>query len=182
MGHNRSLNQTGGNKEEFLSLLATNQRKVFSYILASVGTRNIAEEIMQQTLLIMWRDFDKFETGTNFSAWAKKIAYHKILEYRKRNAKSVIFDSEVIQNILDQSEKTPANSDERAKALEGCMKKLKESSLRILSMRYNQQMSCKEISAEIGRPIQTVYKNMSRTYIALKDCIDKTIAVWSSEL
>jgi RNA polymerase sigma-70 factor (ECF subfamily) len=181
MGHDGSFNQFDG-KGEFLSLLAANQRKVFSYILAAVGRRNIAEEIMQQTLLIMWRDFDKFETGTNFSAWGKIIAYHKILEYRKRNARSVLFDSEVMQRVLDMSEKTSTDSDERVKALEGCMKKLKESSQRILSMRYRQGMSCKEISAEIGRPIQTVYKNMSRIYIALKDCIDRTIAVWSSGL
>jgi RNA polymerase sigma-70 factor (ECF subfamily) len=180
MRHDRSDNQFKG-KEEFLSLLAANQRKIFSYILAAVGRRNIAEEIMQQTLLIMWKDFDRFETGTNFSAWGKKIAYHKILEYRKRNAKSVLFDSEVLQKFLDMSQKTSTGSDDRGKALEGCMKKLKESSLRILSMRYNQQKSCKEISEEIDRPIQTVYKNMSRIYMALKECIDRTIAVWSSE-
>jgi RNA polymerase sigma-70 factor (ECF subfamily) len=180
MRQNRSSNQFEG-KEEFLSLLTTNQRKVFSYILAAVGRRNIAEEIMQQTLLIMWKDFDKFEIGTNFSAWGKTIAYHKILEYRKQNAKSVLFDSEIMQRVLEMSEKTSNDSNERVKALEGCMKKLKKSSQRILSMRYNQRMSCKEISAEIGRPIQTVYKNMSRIYTALKDCIDRTIAVWSSE-
>ena len=180
MGQNGSFSQLDG-KEEFLSLLTANQRKVFLYILAAVGTKNIAEEIMQQTLLIMWRDFEKFETGTNFSAWGKKIAYHKILEYRKQNAKSVLFDSDVMQRVLDMDKKTSMDSDQRVKALEGCMKKLKESSLRILSMRYNQQMSCKEISEEIDRPIQTVYKNMSRICIALKDCIDRTISVWSSE-
>ena len=181
MGQDGSFSRFDG-KEEFLSLLASNQRKVFSYVLSAVGRQDIAEEIMQQTLLIMWRDFDKFETGSNFSAWGKTIAYHKILEYRKRNARSVLFDSEVMQKVMDMSPRTSTGSDDRVKALEGCMKKLKESSLRILAMRYNQQMSCKEISAEIGRPIQTVYKNMSRTYTALKDCIDRTMAVWSSEL
>jgi len=181
MEQNGSYNQIGG-KEEFLSLLAASQRKVFSYILAVVGKRNIAEEIMQQTLLIMWRDFDKFEIGTNFSAWSKTIAYHKILEHRKRNAKEVLFNSEVMQKVLVLNKKTTRNSNERVEALEGCKKKLKESSRRLISMRFNQRMSCKEISESINCPIQTVYKNMSRIFTALKDCIDRTISVWSTEL
>lgn len=180
MEHNGPFSQFEG-KEEFLSLLASNQRKVFSYILSAVGSRSTAEEIMQQTLLIMWKDFDKFEPGSNFCAWGKKIAYHKILEYRKLNAKFVFLDRQVMQKVMDLNEKTSGNSNDRALALEGCLKKLKESSLRIISMRYNQGMSCKEISEAVGCPVQTVYKNMSRIYTALKECIDRTIAVWSSE-
>lgn len=168
-------------KDEFLSLLAANQRMVFSYILAAVGNRIAAEEIMQQTMLIMWKDFDKFEPGSNFCAWGKKIAYHRILEYRKQNAKLVFLDRAVIEQVLDLSENTSRESNDRALALEGCLKKLKKSSLRIISMRFNQGKSCKEISDAIGRPVQTVYKNMSRIYTALKECIDRTIAVWSSE-
>lgn len=180
MEQNRSFDEIKG-EGEFLSLLAVEQRKVFSYILAAVGRRNAAEEIMQQTLLIMWRDFGKFERGTNFSAWGKKIAYHKILEYRKRNVR-VVFDSDVLQKVLEMSPKTSINSDKRVEALGGCMRKLKESSRLLLTMRYNRKMSCKEISEAMNCPIQTVYKNISRVCIALKDCIDRTMAVWSSEL
>jgi len=180
MGQNGSSGEIKG-KDEFLSLLAVEQRKVFSYILAAVGRRSMAEEIMQQTLLIMWRDFGKFERGTNFSAWGKKIAYHKILEYRRQNSK-VVFDSDVMQKIMDISQKTSMNSDKRVEALGGCMRKLKESSRVLLAMRYNRRMSCKEISEAMNCPIQTVYKNMSRVCIALKDCIDRTMTVWSSEL
>lgn len=181
MDQNGSFSQFGG-KGEFLSLLAAHQRQVFSYILASVGRRSTAEEIMQQTLLIMWKDFDKFESGTNFFAWGRKVAYHRILEHRKQNIREVFLDSEVLQQVLDMSKVTAKNSNERVKALEGCKKKLKESSQRLISMRYNQRMSCKEISAAINCPIQTVYKNMSRIFTALKECIDRTIAVWSAEL
>ena len=179
MGQDKSFDQSE-NKGEFLSLLADTQRKIFSYIMALVGRRNIAEDIMQQTLLIMWREFSVFEKGTSFSAWGKKIAYYKILEYRKQNAKMILLDDKTIQEVLGLSEEVSRNSDERVKALEGCLRKLKETSLCLIVMRYHQGMSCKEISKAVNRPRQTVYKNMARTYSALKDCIDKTIVVWNS--
>jgi RNA polymerase sigma-70 factor (ECF subfamily) len=181
MGKDKAFDKFDG-KEEFLSLLAENQRKLFSYIMAVVGRRNIAEDIMQQTLLIMWRDFCKFEKGTNFSAWGKKIAYYRILTYQRQNAKLILLDGKTVQEISDLSKEVSRNSDERAKALEGCMKKLKESNLRLIVMRYHKEMSCKEISETINRPIQTVYKSLARTYTALKSCIDETIVVWNSDL
>ena len=180
MGHKESFNQFES-KEEFLSLLTSNQRKVFSYILSAVGRKSTAEEIMQQTLLKMWENFDQFERGSNFSAWGKKIAYYKILEYRRQNAKLVFLNRQTIQKILELHEKTSANSNVRASALEGCMKKLNKSSLRLISMRYNEGMSCQEISRLTGRQVQAIYKRMSRIYLGLKECIERTIAVWSSE-
>ncbi len=181
MDQDKSFRQFEG-QEEFISLLAENQRKIFSYILAMVGRRTIAEDIMQQTLLVMWKEFESFQGGTNFSAWGKKIAYFKILEFRKQNARRVLLDEETIRELSDLSEEVSRNSDGRLRALEGCMNKLKESNLRLIAMRYQQGMSCKEIAKAINRPIQTIYKSMARIYTALKECIDRTIVVWNSDL
>ena len=59
---------------------------------------------------------------------------------------------------------------------------LKESNLRLIVMRYHEEMSCKEISEATNRSIQTVYKSLARIYTALKSCIDETIVVWNSDL
>src|SRR4051794_29418130 len=70
--------------DEFVRLLAQNQRRLFLYVLTLVPRWAEAEEIMQETNLVLWREFGKFQAGTNFAAWASRVAFHQVLAWRKR--------------------------------------------------------------------------------------------------
>ena len=53
-----------------------------------VHNQSAAEDLLQETVTIMWEKFDQFEEGTNFAAWAIAIARNKSLEYLKENHKT----------------------------------------------------------------------------------------------
>src|SRR5687767_8306659 len=70
--------------EEFVRLLSQNQRRLLLYVLTLVPRLNDAEEVVQETNLVLWRDYANFQPGTNFVAWAFKVAFFQVLAWRKK--------------------------------------------------------------------------------------------------
>src|SRR5687767_8405236 len=70
--------------EEFVFLLARHERQLGAYVMTMVPHPQDADDILQEAKVVMWRHFAKFESGTNFGAWSRKIAFHQVLAYRKR--------------------------------------------------------------------------------------------------
>ena len=68
--------------EEFMRLFTHHQRHVYGYIRGLVPSLVEAEEVLQQTNLLLWEKFDQFQPGTNFRAWACKVAYLTVLKHR----------------------------------------------------------------------------------------------------
>jgi len=166
----------------FLTLLSKNNRALFSYILSCVGRHAEAEDILQQTLLIMWEKFDTFQQGTSFVAWGKKIAYYRILDHRKKAGRQVILDNDVLQQIFDSSDDVMAKSNDRIQALEGCVKKLKGAKRNLIKMRYDTNLSCKAIAMQTNKSLSAIHKSMTAIHVGLKDCVEKTLKLWSYDL
>ena len=59
---------------EFARLVDEHQGRLKGYILSLVFDPHAASDILQETNLILCRKADKFEAGTNFRAWAFRVA------------------------------------------------------------------------------------------------------------
>jgi len=70
---------------QFFSLFMRHQNRIFAYILTLVPHGADAEDIMQETASVAWEKFGTFKEGTDFAAWLKKIAFHKVMDHRKRS-------------------------------------------------------------------------------------------------
>ncbi len=167
--------------EIFITLLAENQRKIYSYILSAVSRRNVADDIMQQTLLLLWRNFSRYEAGTNFAAWAKEIAKYEIFNYRKKKAKDCILDYDALEKVMEASVELVKTSDMRIDALEGCLKKLSEKNRSLINYRYYEGFSCRKISKEFNCPVSTIYKTFARMHTSLHECVRRTMDIWEAQ-
>ena len=89
---------------EFVQLFTKSQRRLFLFILAQVSHPADAEEILQDTNVIIWSKFHQFQLGTSFFAWAGKIATYEILKYReKKRAGRLQFSDEFISRVADEA-------------------------------------------------------------------------------
>src|SRR5262245_51670210 len=110
--------------DAFVRLLGQNQRRIFLYVMALVPTWNEAEEIIQETNLGLWREFDQFQLGTNFAAWACKVAFHQVLAWRKRKQRDRLeFSPEFLQAVATEAITAADDLEERSRALAGCVGK-----------------------------------------------------------
>jgi DNA-directed RNA polymerase specialized sigma24 family protein len=57
------------------------------------GDLHDARDVLLETNLVLWQKIGEFEPGSNFGAWARKIAYFQALAFlrdRKRKANSAL--------------------------------------------------------------------------------------------
>src|SRR5215467_14522354 len=87
-------------RKRLMALMTRHQRQIFSYIYTLVPNRYDAEDLLQETSLVICEKFDEFKPGTDFVAWACQIAYWRIRYARQKFARSkVIFDQEIVDAI-----------------------------------------------------------------------------------
>ncbi len=76
--------------QAFLRLFVTHQPGIFAYILSLVPHWSDAEEILQETSVVLWRSFGDFTIGTNFKSWALTVAHNQVLAFLKRNKRTPV--------------------------------------------------------------------------------------------
>ncbi len=56
-----------------------------------LANRQQAQDVMQETNLVLWCTADQFQPGTNFAAWMMKVAYYQVLDHRRKLNKQAIY-------------------------------------------------------------------------------------------
>src|SRR5260221_10163530 len=62
-------------RKRLMALITRHQRQVFAYIYTLVPDRHDAEDLLQETSVVICEKFDEFVPGTDFVAWACQIAW-----------------------------------------------------------------------------------------------------------
>lgn len=84
--------KTGGTAKpdrhaEFLRLYSRHHYRIPAYIYTLVPHRADAEDLLQETSIILWEKFEQFDPGSDFLAWACQVAFWKFGNHRKRFAR-----------------------------------------------------------------------------------------------
>src|SRR5262245_17796548 len=72
---------------EFSELLRSGRSRVFGYLLALVQNLADAEDLYQQTALLLWEKFDQYQKGTDFGTWATTVDHFTALNFLRRQTR-----------------------------------------------------------------------------------------------
>jgi len=165
----------------FLRLYQANERRIYGFILALVPDWAQAEDLMQETTMVLWSKFDQFEPGTDFAAWALSISRFQVMNHRKRRrAQRIQFSDEVLEAIAEQVCAATESFDARRDALRACLGKLAEKDQELLRLRYGLDGTVKSVAERVGRGIDAVYKSLNRIHVQLLHCIRQTLTAEDS--
>jgi len=163
--------------EAFVKLLGQHQRRIGTYILTLVPHWADAEEILQETNVVLWREFHRFELGTNFAAWAYKIAYHQVLNFRKRKHRDRLqFSDAFLDAVAAETSAAAENLEARYQVMSQCINKLNGKHRDILNRRYQAGASIEAVAQQVGRSVGALYRLLSRIRHTLQECINRTLA------
>ena len=70
--------------EEFMRLFLSCQPRIFAFIRSLVFSRADADDVLQETALVLWEKFARFEPGTRFDRWAFRIAHFQVMYHRQK--------------------------------------------------------------------------------------------------
>jgi RNA polymerase sigma-70 factor (ECF subfamily) len=163
--------------DQIVQLLTNVQQQLTRYVRTLVPNRSDAEEVLQETNLFVWRHADEFELGTNFAAWACKIAYYQVLTFRKRQSRSrLCFSDALVEQLADGAVERLARTNDEAEALDLCMEKLSVDDRELLELRYEPGATVEVIARQIGRSTKAVYNALGRIRTWLLECVERAAA------
>ena len=162
--------------EEFLTLLSGCERRLYGYILSLVQHFHDADDIAQETRKRLWEQFDSFQPGTNFEAWARTIARYQVLTHHEQRSRTrLTFQPELMEQLSEEFEAATEHSQARQGALLDCLQSVEGSVRSLLQLVYAQGLSIKDAAQRLKRPIDGTYKALWRARQALQLCIEKKL-------
>ena len=166
---------------QFVALYTEHCPRIQYYLTALVPTSHDAVDVLQETSLVLWRKFDTFEVGTNFMAWACKIARLQALKhYQKSGRRTKLFQEEVLDQLAIEAQATTNDSMALMDALETCLARLSRNDQILIRKRYEHGTTVNQMAAEIGRTANSLSKSLGRIRRALMICVEKQLpADWT---
>jgi RNA polymerase sigma-70 factor (ECF subfamily) len=167
------------NSDQFVRLLTPNQKRILAFILSYVPRYSDAEDILQNTLSILWRKYQDYKPGTDFLAWSLTVARYEIMRYLRdcKTKGKLHFDERLYQIIETESSGCLDAFDDRLDALRKCVKKLPTDDTRLLKMRYEQELTFVKIGQRLGLSSVAAFKMIGKIHDRLVRCIRLHAAV-----
>src|SRR5262245_61256177 len=163
---------------EFAACLRQHQARLYGYIHSLLRDLNDADDLFQQTTLILWKKFAEFDRRGNFFAWACGIARLEVANFLRGRARQRLYFSDDLSLLLieAQAELAGAEQDERRDALARCVEKLRQRDRELLMECYGDTAGIQEAADRRGRSPQSIYNSLRRIRRALFECIARTLA------
>lgn len=165
------------NDEAFVSLLITNQNRIFRFLMTLVPRREDAEDLFQQTSLTLWRSREKYDPAAgDFTSWACAIAHNHVRNFRRKEMTRRNILSEEIERMLIETRAVHSSlMEEWHRALGQCMQRLTPHQRTIVEDCYGGENKIKDAASGTGRTPNALYKILRGIRSLLHDCIRKSV-------
>lgn len=162
-------------QDRFVRLLSKHSSSLYGYILALTANRHDADDVFQETNVVLLRKWKQFEFGTDFLAWSCTIARYKTLSQLSRSRRLHALDPQLIEAMSEKALEAAQSADQRREALLECIGKLGASQTRIVQSRYYHQYSVKEIAESLGMSSARVYRSLASIHRNLHECVQRNL-------
>lgn len=164
------------NSDEFVKLLTTSQPSLYACILSLLPDRIAAQDVLQEVSLTLWHKADDFEQGTNFMAWAGRIARYHVMNYRRKmNRDRLVFDEELFRELCERQEAMAEDVDRYADSLRDCLAQLPIEHRELLASRYAPDGSVKKIAELRGQTVGAISQMLYRIRESLLNCVSQRL-------
>jgi RNA polymerase sigma-70 factor (ECF subfamily) len=166
-------------RDAFARLFAQHDRWLFAYLVSLLGSAAHAEEVFQEVCVVLWRENDTFQIGTDFVKWVSVIAHNQVHRFRRQQRRVGLQLSDLAVDLLSQDAVERADLlESRRDALRQCLEKLPNKDRQLVSHCYSDTRATFKMAAEdFGQPVNTIYKALNRIRKALYECIERTLSV-----
>lgn len=159
------------NNEAFEELINRYEKPLLRYVVRLNRDEDIAEDIVQDTFISVYKNINSFDTKRKFSSWIYRIAHNKSVNEIKKHSKTFALNDEIeIEDERNDHKDTEKRLDESIirEKIQNEIDKLPLKYKEIIILRYVQEESYDEISDILQIPKNTVGVRIKRGLEALK--------------
>lgn len=160
--------------EQFVELLTSHQSRLAGFIFALLPSSDGAQDVLQETNLVLWRKASEFDANKpeGFWAWASQVARYQVKAYRRDVLRDrLVLSDELLTRIADVAERVAAEPGTRGEALDTCVERLTPEKKQMINDRYIAEETVEQISAKVGKSESAVSKMLFRIRRTLLECV-----------
>jgi RNA polymerase sigma-70 factor (ECF subfamily) len=160
-----------GDEDAWSALVSTTLRPIYRLCASYAPSASEAEELTQEVYFKLWENLHRYKPGSNFMAWAWRVAKNLIIDsYRRsrREREAAWLDSEIIDHLPasdDPHEQTERR--QRLRLIATSLRQIPEELATLILMRDFAGLSYNEISEATELPLGTVKSRLNRARLEL---------------
>ena len=164
------------NRKSLAVLWTQAQPSVAAFIRSLVPDYHQAQDLLQQTAVVVFEKFETFDHTRPFVAWAIGIARIEVMRHRQGRARAgLVFNSDQVDRIVRAFESMDSELDDMRDALAACMDELPDRNRQLIRLRYGHQMSVAGIGEHVQMKPNAVMVALHRVRNALRVCIQRRL-------
>ncbi len=162
--------------EMFVKRFAHYEPDLRRFIGSLLPTWSDADEVLQQTAIVIWRKFDQYDPDTHFMKWACVIARFEALAYRRKMARDrLVFREDLLELMADEEAEEIDSRRAEHEALERCLQKMPEKQRQFLTLAYTPGVKVKEMAEQAGSSAAAFYMRLKRLRHQLMQCVETNL-------
>jgi RNA polymerase sigma-70 factor (ECF subfamily) len=164
-------------EEQMVGLISRHQVSLHDYIFTLLRDASLADDVLQETNLVLCRKASEYDSSLPFLPWARTIAWYQVKAAQRNASRDKLVFSDETMHLLsgDISESvndyTPTH-DELTLAL--CISKLTDKQKKLVNARYLQGLSVANLSDTLKRPVSSISQALYVIRNSLKKCVGST--------
>ena len=150
-----------GNKFAMQTLFARHRTSVYRWLLRFVSNETLAEDLLSEVFLDVWRQAARFECRSSVSTWLLAIARHKALSARRRRTDAEL-DEKIEATVADPADDPEVALQEknRDELVRRALIRLSPQRRQVIDLVYYHEKSVDEVAQILSAPPATVKTRM----------------------
>ena len=163
---------------QFTRHFAECERALQAFAYSLVPVRADADDIVQESLAALWKNFDQYDPDRPFLPWANRFVYRQVQMHRRSQAtrSKYFFSDQTIEQLAAEEPASLDRDQALSRALELCLERLSTKHRELVEQRYLDRESLQQVAEKSGRTANALYKTLQRIREALHSCICQRIA------
>jgi RNA polymerase sigma-70 factor, ECF subfamily len=158
--------------DEFMERFVAVQAQVYGYIATLLPNRADADDLFQQTSMVLWRKRDQYDLSREFRSWALGIAHNEVRNFlRKPHRRGSHLSDPLMEKLAETRHADAARIEAQLDRLSECMGRLAVEQRRLLEQCYGGGKAIKDVAEEWRLEPGVLYKRLDRIRWTLLDCI-----------
>lgn len=177
------LKEPSESHPDFEELITGVRPRLRAFLLSLTGSGAAADDLTQDTCLVLWEKRDEYRPGGDFRAWAFRIAFYQAQNFRRkagRQSKRELPGDELFDRIADAATARHGQSEEDEKrhtAISTCLGKLKDHHRELVLSRFLDNRSLQQLAEEAGTNRNAMAQKLFRLKRSLLQCVEKQLVI-----
>jgi RNA polymerase sigma-70 factor (ECF subfamily) len=162
--------------DQYFLAITTIQNRLHAYILSLLADPVAAQDVLQETNLVLIRKADDFQSDASFESWAYNTARFQVLAHlRDRKRDRLVLHESFAEKLAPIAEVMAEDTERRIQLLGGCVERLSDDHKSLLHKRYGKETSITTLAEDLGKTASAMKQMLYRIRNVLAACVDERL-------